>query len=142
MPDMKRFGERPPESLAPIPFEILAWPVDGGEPIVHEFEAVAMVAGGDIFDLAAQADREGRVPGAAIQDFFRSCLPEEQWERWQDVIHDREYLVSGEVLGEIVAWLNEQYNPPTRRSRRERRDSRGTRSQSGGTWRDEQPATA
>lgn len=135
----RRFGgdERP--DMALIEFEIAVWKRtdadDKSDPEWYTFHAYSTLPGGALFDLASYTDAQGRTAGAAVLEFFRRAIIEDELGDWERVIHDPEHIVLANDLNNLARWLNDDhYLPPTRRSsRRDRRGSSTGRSTTGTT---------
>lgn len=82
------------------------------EPIIVElfeqdFKAHADIPGVVILDFAAASESGQTV--LALTDFLSKALLPEDYERFNKVIHDPETIVPIETIGEIVAFLIEEY---------------------------------
>ena len=97
----KDFGAGAVQNTEPISFRL------------HEedFECVKNLQGNALLNLVAKAG-SGDASDAAetIKDIFSKALLPESYERFVKLIDDPEKIVSVETLGEITAWLVEQYS--------------------------------
>jgi hypothetical protein len=97
----KDFGSGGDQNTDPISFKI------HGE----EFECVKNLQGNALLTLVAKAG-SGNATDAAdtIKDIFSRALLPESYERFEKLIDDKDKIVTVETLGEITAWLVEQYS--------------------------------
>jgi len=78
-------------------------------PAMQGKKLLALVATTQGGDTAAMVD--------TINSFFRTTLKPESFERFDLLMEDPERIVSAEALGDITAWLVEEYsNRPTQES--------------------------
>ena len=97
----KDFGSGGEQNTEPISFKL------HGE----DFECVKNLQGNALLSLVAKAGR-GEPSDAAetIKDIFSRALVEESYVRFLKLIDDKDKIVTVETLGEITAWLVEQYS--------------------------------
>jgi hypothetical protein len=63
-----------------------------------------------MLDLVARSQSDdAAVQSETIIKFFEAVLEDESLSRFNSLIEDKNRVVSVETLGEIVAWLMEQY---------------------------------
>jgi hypothetical protein len=76
----------------------------------EEFHCVKAIPGKIMLELVSKADSESASDQAeVITNFFSDVLVDESLERFNALIVDKERVVTTETLGEITAWLIEQY---------------------------------
>lgn len=92
------------------------------EPIVfklfdEEFHCIPEIQGKALLELIADSGSDDPVRNAEVSDkFFAQVLKQESLERFNAVLTSSDKIVSVETLGEITAWLVEQYSDrPTQR---------------------------
>jgi hypothetical protein len=97
----KDFGTGGTQNTEPILFKL------HGE----DFECVKNLQGNALLSLVAKAG-SGNATDAAdtVKDIFSKALLPESYERFLKLIDDKEKIVTVETLGEITAWLVEQYS--------------------------------
>jgi hypothetical protein len=97
----KDFGSGGDQNTDPISFKI------HGE----DFECVKNLQGNALLNLVAKAG-SGEPSDAAetVKDIFSRALLPESYERFEKLIDDKERIVTVETLGQITAWLVEQYS--------------------------------
>ena len=97
----KDFGTGGTQNTEPILFKL------HGE----DFECVKNLQGNALLSLVAKAG-SGNATDAAdtVKDIFSKALLPESYERFSKLIDDKEKIVTVETLGEITAWLVEQYS--------------------------------
>jgi len=77
----------------------------------EEFECRPAVQGKVLLDLVANSnDDDGAAMARTIDRFFELTLLPESYERFDTLAKDPDRIVSVETLGEITAWLVEQYS--------------------------------
>jgi hypothetical protein len=93
------------------------------EPIVfklhgEEFTCIPEIQGKVLLDLISDSASDDVVKSTAVTlHFFRSVLTAESLERFNSLIESKTTVVSLETLGDISAWLVEEYtNRPSERS--------------------------
>ena len=97
----KDFGAGSSVSKEPIMFKL------HGE----EFNCIPSLQGKALLGIVSGASAEdGAAAAQAVVDFFKVCLLEESYERFDKLLSDPERIVSVETLGDITAWLVEQYS--------------------------------
>ena len=86
-------------------YEPLAFSLEG-----QEFECRPAINGATLLKFVADADsNEGGRSATALLDFFSRALKSEDAERFKALIDDPDTLIQIETIGEIAAWLVEQY---------------------------------
>lgn len=108
MARFKDFGSGSGVSTEPVTFKL------HGE----EFVCHPNIPGKVLLDLVAKSGDESN-PGASAQivsDFFKVVLTSESFERFDVMARDSERVITVETIGEIIAWLMEEYSerPTTR----------------------------
>jgi hypothetical protein len=86
------------------------------EPIVfkihdEEFTCIPVIQGKVLMDLVSRSQSED--PNEAlgvINSFFSKVLVDESLERFDSLLEDKNRIVTMETLGEIIAWLVEEYS--------------------------------
>lgn len=77
----------------------------------EEFHCVPEIQGKVLLDLVADASSQDPIKNAAlIDDFFGHVLTDESLDRFNALLTSKEKIVSVNALGEITAWLVEQYS--------------------------------
>lgn len=85
------------------------------EPLVfklhgEEFNCVTEVQGSVMLNLVIDSSSDDPSATAkVISGFFKSVMQEESYVRFEELLQDKEKIVSVETLSEIVAWLIEEY---------------------------------
>lgn len=82
------------------------------------FECYSNLQGKVLLDLAAGSNADDpAAAGKLMTDFFASALKPESLERFNALLEDSERIVNVETLGDITAWLVEEYSDrPTKES--------------------------
>lgn len=76
----------------------------------EDFSCIPAIQGKVMLDLVARSQSENAaVQSETIVKFFDAVLEEESLARFNELLEDKHRVVSVETLGEIVAWLMEQY---------------------------------
>lgn len=103
----KDFGSGGEVSKAPLSFKL------HGE----EFECRPNLQGKTLLDIIANAgDDDGVGAAKSITEFFNVALLPESAERFNKLLTDPDKIVTVDTLGEITAWLVEEYSSrPTQR---------------------------
>jgi hypothetical protein len=97
----KDFGSGGEQNTEPISFRL------HGE----DFECVKNLQGNALLSLVAKAGSGDAADAAGtVKDIFSKALVEESYVRFQKLIDDPEKIVTVEALGQITAWLVEQYS--------------------------------
>jgi len=99
---------------------------DPGDPELHPariqqsqlFTCVSVAPAGVLLDMVAAQDSSGGRSAQALTDFVNGVLMDADLERFAALVHDKDVAIPIEVLGQIVAWLAEEYagrptQPPT-----------------------------
>jgi RNase adaptor protein for sRNA GlmZ degradation len=77
----------------------------------EEFFCVGAMPGKVLLDLVSKSGSDSASDQAAvITDFFSSVLVEESLLRFNELVVDKDRVVTTETLGEITGWLIEQYS--------------------------------
>jgi hypothetical protein len=97
----KDFGSGGTQNAEPISFRL------HGE----DFECYKNLQGNALLSLVSKAG-SGNASDAAdtVKDIFSKALLPESYERFVKLIDDKDKIVTVEALGEITAWLVEQYS--------------------------------
>jgi hypothetical protein len=84
----------------------------------EEFTCIPEIQGKVLLDLISDSASDDVVKSTAVTlHFFRSVLTAESLERFDVLIESKTSVVSLETLGDISAWLVEEYtNRPSERS--------------------------
>lgn len=82
------------------------------------FTCVSVAPAGVLLDMVAAQDSSGGRSAQALTDFVNGVLIDADLERFAALVHDKDVAIPIEVLGQIVAWLAEEYagrptQPPT-----------------------------
>ena len=97
----KDFGSGGDVNTAPLSFKI------HGE----EFNCRPTIQGKSLLNIVANTDiNDGMGMAKVINDFFEVCLLEESFTRFESLLTNPDKIVSVETLGEITAWLVEEYS--------------------------------
>lgn len=86
------------------------------------FNCKAALQGGYLLKFVAEADSDqGGRSSEALLGFFEYVMEKDEFERWNKMLDDPENIIDIEVIGEIVAYLIEEYTSrPTKRPSRSR----------------------
>lgn len=90
--------------------------VEEREPIVfklheEEFTCIPALQGKVLMNLVSRSQSEDTAESIAVIDtFFSHVLTDESLEKFNALLEDKERIVSMETLGEIIAWLVEEYS--------------------------------
>ena len=77
----------------------------------EEFECRPSLQGKILLDLVANSDEnDGAAIARTMDKFFKMTLLEESYGRFNTLLEDPDRIVSVETLGEITAWLVEEYS--------------------------------
>jgi hypothetical protein len=88
------------KSLEPIMFKL------HGE----EFKCLPELQGKTFLDMVSNSASEDPVVSSAVTlDFFKAVLFEESLERFNQLLENKEKIVSLETLTSVVGWLIEEY---------------------------------
>lgn len=76
------------------------------------FECYPSVQGRVLLNMVAKSsnDDQGVAVAQILEDFFAVCLLPESFERFNALLDDPEKIVTVDTLGEITAWLVEEYS--------------------------------
>lgn len=115
-----------------IHFEIEIAPRDGGDPVIHEFEAYGEPPPGATLRLASMVrfDHRGaqRMDLNALAPYFELVMPPVQYARFMALLEDAETLVPMETVMDVFTHLHETYSddrptPPSPTSSNGRRET-------------------
>lgn len=111
-----REGEEPD----PVTFDLDGVGVLTGEPWAESFTCVPVAPAGVLDDMAASVvvDGQGRMTWnqVSLLRFLRGVLLDDDAERLDRLVHDKDRVVELQTLGEITLWLAEELvGPPTTR---------------------------
>lgn len=96
----KDFGTGP-QNAEPLSFKLYE----------EEFHCHPSLQGKVLLDMVNTASNANEsVAGALITEFFEKALLVESYARFQNLLEDKEKIVTVEMLGQITAWLVEQYS--------------------------------
>lgn len=86
----------------------------------EEFHCRPAIQGNTLLQIVAEADADdGAKVASTISTFFQKTLMPESYERFQALLDDPDKIVTVETLGEITAWLMEEYTDrPTKEPER------------------------
>lgn len=84
----------------------------------EDFDCHSNLQGKVLLDLAAGSTSDDpAAAGKIMTDFFAAALKPESLERFNALLEDPERIVNVETLGDITAWLVEEYSDrPTKES--------------------------
>jgi hypothetical protein len=100
MSKFKDFGAGASADAEPISFKLFD----------EEFHCVKALQGKVMIDLVAKSQSDNPAEqGQTVVKFFDSVLEDESLGRFNSLLDDKNRVVSVETLGEIIAWLMEQY---------------------------------
>jgi len=84
----------------------------------EEFQAHPAIQGKVLIDLAKESSAGDAAAAGVMLEFFEKVLVPESYARFSDLIESPDKIVEAETLGEITAWLMEEYtNRPEAPSR-------------------------
>jgi hypothetical protein len=63
-----------------------------------------------LLSLVAQSGDDGAALATTIEGFFEICLLEDSKDRFKSLLDDPDRVVTVETLGDITAWLVEEYS--------------------------------
>ena len=108
MSRFKDFGDGGVSESKPISFKLWG----------QEFHCVPVIQGKILLDIVADSSSEDVAKSSQVMTkFFDAVLKPESKEAFYSLLNDAEKITTIETLGEIVAWLMEEYsNRPTERS--------------------------
>lgn len=97
----KDFGAGKSEEKDPIVFKLFE----------EEFTCIPVIQGKTLMDLVARSQSEDTIEAmTVINDFFSKVLKDESLGRFNALLEDKERIVTMETLGEVIAWLVEEYS--------------------------------
>jgi hypothetical protein len=77
----------------------------------EDFECWPNLQGKVLLDLASNTSEDDSAAAAkTMNDFFAAALKPESLARFNSLLEDPERIVTVETLGEITAWLVEEYS--------------------------------
>lgn len=77
----------------------------------EEFECVRQVQGAVLLDIIKRAASNDAADSAALTlDFFSKVMLDESYDRFKQLINDKEKIITVEALGEIASWLIGEYS--------------------------------
>lgn len=77
----------------------------------QEFQCHPNLQGRALLELAANSsDDDGAAAARTINDFFATALKPESYTRFDALLNDPTTIVTVETLGDITAWLVEEYS--------------------------------
>jgi hypothetical protein len=82
------------------------------------FKCRPAIQGATLLDFVSRADGDsGGAAAGALYGFFKDAMEEPEYERFSEYLKSPELIIDMELIGEIAAWLVEQYTTrPTRES--------------------------
>lgn len=87
-------------------FEPLSFELNG-----ETFECLPAIQGSVLLEFVRDADSESGAGSAkALYNFLEQSMTEEEYARLDDVLHSDEVIIDVNLIGEIVAWLVEEYS--------------------------------
>ena len=98
----KDFGAgNAPDSVEPIVFKIHD----------EEFTCIPVIQGKVLMDLVTRSQSQETADAVGVlNDFFDKVLTDESLARFNALLEDKERIVTMDTLGEIIAWLVEEYS--------------------------------
>jgi len=76
-----------------------------------KFTAKPAVQGSALLEFVAAADSDsGGAAAQALYGFFESVMDEKEYAKFMGVLKDPEVIIDMELIGEIAAWLVEEYS--------------------------------
>jgi hypothetical protein len=76
----------------------------------EEFHCVPELQGQVLLELVSNSDSDDPVKSALLMtDFFKSALLDESYERFENLLKDKERIVTVDTIAEVVSWLMESY---------------------------------
>jgi hypothetical protein len=77
----------------------------------QEFHCAPVIQGKLLLDIVSDSSSEDTSKSSQVMEkFFSAVLTAESKERFDTILSDSEKITSLETLGEIVAWLMEEYS--------------------------------
>lgn len=86
------------------------------EPIVfklhgEEFTCIPTIQGKTLMNLVSRSQSEDPTETmAVVETFFNKVLVDESLERFNNLLDDKDRIVSMDTLGEVITWLVEEYS--------------------------------
>jgi hypothetical protein len=97
----KDFGSGGSTNKTPLSFKL------HGE----EFQCYPAIQGKTLLDIVANAEaNEGAGAAKVITEFFKACMPEESYLRFDTLLSNPDKIVTVDTMAEITAWLVEEYS--------------------------------
>lgn len=76
-----------------------------------KFDCKPAIQGSVLLEFVRDADGDsGGDSAKALYNFLSASMTKEEYDRLQVVLHDPEVIIDIELIGEIVAWLVEEYS--------------------------------
>ncbi len=77
----------------------------------EEFHCRPAIQGRTLLNIVANSDEsDGAAVARTINEFFEKTLLPESLEKFNNLLNDPEKIVTVDTLGEITAWLVEEYS--------------------------------
>jgi hypothetical protein len=77
----------------------------------EEFHCLPAIPGKILLNIVAKSGSDNPADQAnVVTEFFSQVLMDESLKRFNELIVDKERIVTTETLGEVTAWLVEQYS--------------------------------
>jgi hypothetical protein len=77
----------------------------------QEFTAKPAIQGSTLLEFVASADGDsGGAMANALYTFFKDVMTPEEYDRFMVLLKDPEVIIDMELIGEIAAWLVEEYS--------------------------------
>lgn len=97
----KSFGRPVADDLGPLTFDLYD----------ETFECRPQIQGNTLLTFVKQANSEdGSEATDALLNIFKRVMKEEEYERFEALCTNDDTVVPVDTLGDIVAWLMEQYS--------------------------------
>lgn len=86
------------------------------EPIIfklhdEEFTCIPIIQGKTLMDLVTRAQSEDPVEAmAVVGKFFDKILVDESLDRFNNLLEDKDRIVTMETLADVISWLVEEYS--------------------------------
>jgi hypothetical protein len=97
----KDFGSGIPASeIAPLSFRICG----------QTFRCRPLISAKKVLHLISAGEGGEAAAGEAINGFLASALMPEDLGRWEELMDSEEYVVTADILSDVVVWLIEQYS--------------------------------
>lgn len=77
----------------------------------EEFTCLPVIQGKTLMDLVTRSQSKDPVEAmAVVNDFFDKILVEESLERFNNLLEDKNRIVTMETLADVISWLIEEYS--------------------------------